>query len=104
MNVGALDSRVISTEGVLTLSGSLDVAGTTASTLAIFGGINTTGALGSYRLTGPITGTGTIEKAGAGTMFLTPSATSGFSGSIRVGGSATGGGAGSGRSTSMGAV
>ncbi|MDZ7615930.1 MAG: autotransporter-associated beta strand repeat-containing protein, partial [Patescibacteria group bacterium] len=87
----ARNTRVISNNGTLTLSGGLHVAGTPGTTISTLGGVNTTGAGGNYLLTGPLTGTGTLEKAGAGTLFLNPSATSGFSGRIRVGASVTSG-------------
>ncbi len=85
-------TRISSVNGTLTLAGVLNVggaAGTTISTLG--GGINTAGAGGSYLLTGELAGTGTLEKAGAGTLFLTPSLTSSFNGRLRISGSATGG-------------
>jgi autotransporter-associated beta strand protein len=79
-------TRIISNNGTLTLSGGLHLAGTTTSTL---GGVNTTGAGGGFLLTGLLTGTGILDKAGTGTLFLSPSDASGFSGRIRIVGSAS---------------
>ena len=90
-SVGATppNTRILSSSGLLTLSGGLDVAGTAATTFTLVGGVNSAGA-GSYALTGALTGTGTLEKTGAGTLFLTPSSSSGFAGTLRVSSSATG--------------
>lgn len=88
--VGLQSTRITSANGLLTLSGSLDVAGTAGTTVTGLGGsANTTGTAG-YALTGVLTGTGTLEKTGSGTLLLQPSDTSGFSGVVRVGSSATG--------------
>ena len=87
------NTRIFSSSGLLTFSGGLDVAGTAGTTLTLLGGgggTNTSAGAGSYAITGALTGTGTLEKNGAGTLFLTPSATSGFSGTLRMSASATG--------------
>ena len=81
------NTRILSTSGLLTLSGGLDVAGTAATTLTLIGGVNSLGA-GAYAITGALTGTGTLEKTGSGTLFLTPSNSSGFGGQLRVSSSA----------------
>jgi autotransporter-associated beta strand protein len=80
-----IDTRITSAAGMLTLSAAstLVVQGTAATNLSIFGGGNQAGAVG-YTIAGTITGTGTLEKTGAGTLFLNPSSVSGFSGAIRV--------------------
>lgn len=82
-------SRINSVNGTLTLSGSLNVGGTAGTTLTSFGGVNSAG-VGDYLLSGVLEGTGTLQKSGAGTLFLMPSDTSGFSGRVRISGSATG--------------
>ena len=82
-------SRINSVNGTLTLSGTLNVGGTAGTTVTSLGGINSAG-VGSFSLTGVVAGTGTLEKSGAGTLFLTPSDTSGFSGHLRVSGASTG--------------
>lgn len=82
-------SRINSVNGTLTLSGTLNVGGTAGTTVTSLGGINSAG-FGNFSLTGVLAGTGTLEKSGAGTLFLNPSDTSGFSGHLRVSGSATG--------------
>jgi autotransporter-associated beta strand protein len=82
-------TRVLSSNGTLTLSGTLTAQGTAGTTITTLGGINTAG-VANYDLKGVLAGTGTLEKAGAGTLFLNASDTSGFSGRLRVSGSATG--------------
>jgi autotransporter-associated beta strand protein len=88
--VGSVNTRIVSTGGNLTMSGGIDVAGTAGTTVSILGGASNSAGSGTYILTGPLTGTGTLEKSGSGTLILTPSSTSGFSGSVRVSSSATG--------------
>ena len=83
------NSRINSVNGTLTLSGSLNVGGTAGTTLTSLGGVNSAG-VGDYLLSGVLEGTGTLQKSGAGTVFLMPSDTSGFSGRVRISGSATG--------------
>lgn len=83
------NSRINSVNGTLTISGTLNSQGTAASTFLSLGGINTTGSPGLFNLTGVLTGTGSIEKSGAGTLHLNPSSSSGFLGTIRVSASAS---------------
>ena len=83
------NSRINSVNGTLTLSGTLNAGGTSATTFVSLGGVNSAG-IGDFNLTGVLAGTGSIEKSGAGALFLNPSSTSGFTGTVRVGGSATG--------------
>lgn len=83
------NTRVSSVNGTLTLAGTIATQGTSASTFLSFGGVNTAG-VGNYNLTGILSGTGSIEKSGAGTLFLNPSSISGFSGTLRISSSATG--------------
>lgn len=90
MGVGVLNTRAISMNGMLSFTGGLDVAGTAGTTVSILGGVNQAGA-SFYTLSSALTGTGTLEKAGGGTLFLNPSVTSGFNGTLRVSGSAASG-------------
>jgi autotransporter-associated beta strand protein len=87
------NSRINSVNGTLTLSGTLNAGGTAgtvnAGTFTSLGGVNSAG-VGNFSLTGVLAGTGSIEKSGAGTLFLNPSSTSGFSGTVRVGASSIG--------------
>ena len=80
---GAINTRLLSSSGLLTLSGTFNAQGTAVTTFSIFGGVNQAGT-GSYNLTGTLTGTGSIEKNGGGTLHLNPSNVAGFGGSIRV--------------------
>ncbi|HCN76997.1 MAG TPA: hypothetical protein DIT13_07370 [Verrucomicrobiales bacterium] len=84
-------SRILSNNGTLMLSGGLNAAGTPGTHISSLGGVNTAGAGGSFVLTGELTGSGTLQKQGAGTLVLTPSSTAGFEGRLRISGSATGG-------------
>lgn len=89
-----VNTRMTAANGTLTLSGSLDVdttiaIGTTGTTINTLGGTNQAG-VSIYNLTGAMTGDGTLEKSGVGTLLLNPSNTSGFTGAVRVSTSATG--------------
>jgi len=84
------NTRLISADGTLTLSGTLNVGGTAGTTITSLGGINQAGA-SFYNFTGILAGTGTLEKSGGGTLFLTPSDTSGFAGRLRISSSAASG-------------
>ena len=85
---GTTNTRIISTAGVMKFSGTLDIGGNATTTFSVFGGTNAAGA-GQYAITGNLTGNGTIEKQGAGTLVLAPSSSAGFSGSLRLNTSAT---------------
>jgi autotransporter-associated beta strand protein len=91
-------SRISSVNGTLTLSGSLNVSGAaltagdnggTTTNLLTLGTFNGSG-VGNFNLTGSLTGGSTLEKVSAGTLFLNPSNTSGFTGAIRIGAGASG--------------
>lgn len=89
-NGALVSTRVIAADGTLNLTGTLNVQGTAGTTISQLGGVNQAGA-SFYNLTGVLTGTGTLESSGGGTLFLNPSDASGFSGVIRVSGSAASG-------------
>lgn len=89
-NGANLSTRIIAADGTLNLTGTVNVQGTAASTISNLGGVNQAGA-SFYNLTGVLAGTGTLESSGGGTLFLNPSDASGFSGTIRVSGSAASG-------------
>lgn len=66
--------------GVLTLS-NLTAGGTPVTNFTTFG---SNGSIGGYHLNGTLTGTGSINKAGGGTLILAPAVATGFSGTVRV--------------------
>ncbi len=85
------NSRIISSNGTLTLSSALTTQGTAASTFTSLGGINTAG-VGNFTFggTGTLTGSGSIEKSGGCTLFLNSLASNaGFTGTVRISGGAT---------------
>jgi autotransporter-associated beta strand protein len=90
MSGGLTSTRMTAVNSTLTLSGSLDVGGTAGTTISGLGSAANAAGASNYLLTGALTGTGTLEKTGAGTLWLMPSDTTGFSGIVRVGQSATG--------------
>jgi autotransporter-associated beta strand protein len=100
-----VNTRITATDGTLTLSSTstLNVLGTAATHLSIFGGTNQAGAP-YYVINGALTGTGTLEKTGTGTLFLAPSDVSGFSGAIRVTSNSVTGNTGTIRITSPGVI
>ncbi|MEZ5387264.1 MAG: autotransporter-associated beta strand repeat-containing protein [Prosthecobacter sp.] len=85
-----LNTRIIAADGTLNFTGTLNILGTAATTISNLGGVNQAGA-SFYNVTGVLAGTGTLEASGGGTLFLNPSDSSGFSGTIRVSASAASG-------------
>jgi|UniRef100_UPI003784C41E autotransporter-associated beta strand protein len=85
-----MNTRMIAADGTLNITGPLNVQGVAATTINSLGGINQAGA-SFYNVTGILAGTGTLEGSGGGTLFLNPSDSSGFSGTIRVSASAASG-------------
>lgn len=85
-----LNTRLIAADGTLNITGTLNVLGVAATTISSLGGINQAGA-SFYDVSGVLAGSGTLEGSGGGTLFLNPSDSSGFSGTIRVSGSAASG-------------
>jgi len=85
-----LNTRIIAADGTLNITNTLNVLGTAATTISTLGGTNQAGA-SFYNITGVLAGTGTLEGSGGGTLFLNPMDSSGFSGTIRVSGSAASG-------------
>lgn len=85
-----VSTRIIAADGTLNFTGTLNVLGTAATTISSLGGTNQAGA-SFYNITGVLAGSGTLEGSGGGTLFLNPSDSSGFSGTVRVSGSAASG-------------
>lgn len=85
-----LNTRIIAADGTLNFTNTLNVLGTAATTISTLGGTNQAGA-SFYNITGVLAGTGTLEGSGGGTLFLNPTDSSGFSGTVRVSGSAASG-------------
>lgn len=81
------NTRITSVNGTLTLSGT--VISQNAGTFIALGGVNSAG-VGDFNLSGVLSGTGSITKDGAGIWHLSPSATSAFLGTIRIGGGSVG--------------
>jgi autotransporter-associated beta strand protein len=81
------NTRITSSNGLLTMSGGLVVQGVAGTTFTTLGGVNQ-GGVASYDFTGTLSGTGTLQKVGGGTLDLAPLDASGFSGRVRISGSA----------------
>jgi autotransporter-associated beta strand protein len=78
--VGTPNTGFTSVNGLLTV-GNLVVGGTSGTNYTTFGSAN---SQGNYAVTGVLSGTGSIQKAGSGTLILSPSSASGFSGTVRI--------------------
>ena len=83
------NSRINSVNGTLTIAGRLNAGGVAGTTVTSLGGNNSAG-VGDFNLTGILAGSGSIEKSGSGILYLNPSSTSGFTGTVRVSASSTG--------------
>ncbi len=104
-----INTRLLSASGLLTFGGSFDINGLSgpaanvATIGVLLGGTNQAGS-GQYAITGALTGTGTLEKTGAGTLFLNPSSSAGFSGALRLSGQSSTGTTSTVRITNGGSV
>ncbi len=78
--LGSSATGTVSGFGVLTLS-NLSAGGTPVTNFTTFG---SNGSIGGYNLNGTVSGTGSINKTGGGTLILAPTVASGFSGTVRV--------------------
>lgn len=81
------NTRIAAVDGSLTLSGTLNALGTTGTSFTSFGGANLAGA-SVINVQGAVTGSGSIEKSGAGTLLWNPTSLTGFTGTLRVSSSA----------------
>jgi autotransporter-associated beta strand protein len=71
---------VTSSFGMLTLP-NISIGGVAATNFTTFG---STGSIGSYNINGTLAGTGSLQKAGFGTLILAPTDATGFSGTVQV--------------------
>jgi len=78
--LGSAATGAVSSFGFLTLS-NLSASGTPVTNFTTLG---SNGSIGGYRINGILSGTGSINKTGGGTLILAPTSASGFSGTIRV--------------------
>jgi fibronectin-binding autotransporter adhesin len=85
-----MNTRIIAADGTLNLTETLNIQGVAGTTINSLGGINQAGA-SFYDVSGILSGTGTLEANGGGTLFLNPSDSTGFSGTFRVSASAASG-------------
>ena len=83
--VGLMNNRIIAEGGLLTMAGSLDIAGAAGSQFVTLGGINARGN-GNYLFSGSLTGAGSFNKDSAGTLLLRPADASAFTGVFRASG------------------
>lgn len=81
---GAVNTAMHSASGRLTLN-NVALAGTTGTIFTTFGAGNGVGT-GSYEINGVLSGTGSIQKTGGGTLLFSPSDASGYAGTLRVSG------------------
>jgi autotransporter-associated beta strand protein len=81
--VGLMNNRIIAEGGLLTMAGSLDIAGSAGSQFVTLGGINARGN-GNYLFSGVLTGAGSFNKDSAGTLLLRPADASAFTGVFRA--------------------
>ncbi len=82
-NGAALVNTGVSSAGGRLTMGDVTLGGTAGTTFMTFGVVNDAG-VGSYAITGILSGTGSISKTGGGTLFLTPSSASGYAGTVQV--------------------
>ncbi len=78
--LGSAATGAVSGFGVLTLS-NLSAGGTPVTNFTTLG---STGSIGGYRIDGPLSGTGSLNKTGGGTLILSPTSAANFSGTVRV--------------------
>ncbi len=80
-NALGIQTGAASSFGVLTLS-NLSIGGTAVTNYTTLG---STSSIGSFNINGILAGTGSIQKTGFGTLILSPTDATGFSGTLRVG-------------------
>jgi autotransporter-associated beta strand protein len=78
--VGTTNTGLTSAFGTLTV-GNVAAGGTATTNFTTFG---STGSIGNYIINGALTGTGSIQRSGIGTLILNPSSSAGFTGTIRT--------------------
>ncbi|WP_395741588.1 autotransporter-associated beta strand repeat-containing protein [Prosthecobacter sp.] len=83
---GTLTTGISSAGGRLTLT-DVNLAGTTGTIFLTVGAGSSLASVpgsGSYEITGVLSGTGSIQKSGGGTLIVDPSSAAGYSGTFRL--------------------
>ncbi|MDI1311653.1 autotransporter-associated beta strand repeat-containing protein [Prosthecobacter sp.] len=83
---GTLSTGISSAGGRLTLN-DVTLAGTTGTIFLTVGAgssVANLSGLGSYAITGVLSGTGSIQKSGGGTLIVSPSDATGYTGTFRL--------------------
>lgn len=83
---GTLNTGIHSAGGRLTLT-DVTLAGTTGTifmTVGVGSNLTSVPGSGSYAITGVMSGSGSIQKSGGGTLIMAPSSASGYTGTFRI--------------------
>lgn len=85
VGTGSVNTGVTSTFGQLTL-GNVATGGVAVTNMTTFGSGIVSGSLGNYAINGTLSGAGSVQKAGLGTLIFAPTDATGFSGTLRISG------------------
>jgi autotransporter-associated beta strand protein len=85
VGTGSVNTGVASIFGLLTL-GNVATGGVAVTNMTTFGSGIVSGSIGNYAITGTLSGAGSVQKAGLGTLILAPTDATGFSGTLRISG------------------
>ena len=85
VGTGSVNTGVTSAFGQLTL-GNVATGGVAVTNMTTFGSGIVSGSIGNYAITGTLSGAGSVQKAGLGTLILAPTDATGFSGTLRISG------------------
>jgi autotransporter-associated beta strand protein len=83
---GALSTGISSAGGRLTLTdvSLAGTAGTTFLTVGVGSSLTSVPGVGSYAVTGVLSGAGSFQKSGGGTLIVAPSFAAGYTGTFRI--------------------